>query len=264
MAMSEEVPSFFKVLATLDFTKQLRLPPSFLTEYDLNLPETVKLRADDDSGRSWSVRVERLSDGLVSFTDGWPKFADDAALRLGEFLVFFLLPCSNFNVVIYGTSFLQREIPLPTPSSPLVHHNVGQVAESSKRGRGHPSSSKRKRWRPSSRKRKQGTPSQPYFEALLKDYQKSRMNIPVGFALASNMKAKKKVEMVFEGNNHRVSVAVDHQPLKTGNRVDLAKGWPEFRRAYLSYRRWYRFDFNPNDQVIYVKRIVRQNKGFSA
>lgn len=129
-----------------------RLPPSFLTEYNLNLPETVNLRGDDDSGRSWSVKVERMSDGLFAFTHGWPKFAEDAALRLGEFLVFFLLPPSNFNVHIYATSFLQRDI--PTPSSPLVD----RVAESSKSRRG-----------------KRGTPPQPYFEALLKKYHQSRI-----------------------------------------------------------------------------------------
>lgn len=128
-----------------------RLPPRFLTEYDLNLPETVNVRADDDSGRSWSVKVERLRDGLLAFTDGWPKFAEDAALRLGEFLVFFLLPCSSFNVVIYDTSFTQREIPTPSSSPP--------VAESSKGRRGG----------------KRGAPSQPYFEASLKKYHQSRI-----------------------------------------------------------------------------------------
>ncbi|KAG6396199.1 hypothetical protein SASPL_142343 [Salvia splendens] len=140
--MSIEKPSFFKVLATLDFTKQLRLPPTFLTEYDLNLPGTVKLRADDESGRSWGVKVERIS-------------------RL-------LLPPALFQLQ-------------------------------------HPSC-----------------------------------------VVASNMKARKQVEMVFEGN----SVAVDHRPLKKGgNRVQLTKGWPQFRRAYLSDHQLYRFD-----QAIYVKR----------
>lgn len=88
--------------------------------------------------------------------------------------------------------------------------------------------------------------------------------LPVGFVVASNMKARKQVEMVFEGNGHRVSVAVDRRPLKTGIRVELTKGWPQFRRAYLSYDRLYRFDFNPHDQAIYVELLLTQNKGLSA
>lgn len=92
-----------------------RLPPSFLRRYELNLPGNVELRVND-SGRRWNVKVERLNNGLFCFTNGWKKFAEDAALELGEFLVFSLLARSVFHVVIYGSSLCEREIPTPSSS----------------------------------------------------------------------------------------------------------------------------------------------------
>ncbi|XP_057770016.1 B3 domain-containing protein REM13-like isoform X5 [Salvia miltiorrhiza] len=108
---SNDTPSFFKVLSSVDYIKLLRLPPHFLRKYELTLPENVKLRVDD-SGRRWNVRVERMNDGLFCFTNGWEKFAEDAALKFGEFLVFSVVAKSELNVVIYETSCCKREIPL--------------------------------------------------------------------------------------------------------------------------------------------------------
>ncbi|KAH6765427.1 hypothetical protein C2S52_016410, partial [Perilla frutescens var. hirtella] len=101
-------PSFFKVLSNTDLTKLLRLPPEFFTRYGLTLPEKVKLRCHD--GRTWNVKAERFHGGVFCFTQGWPAFAEEAALQLGEFLVFTLLTKSKFDVAVFGTSFCEREI----------------------------------------------------------------------------------------------------------------------------------------------------------
>lgn len=72
------------------------------------------------------------------------------------------------------------------------------------------------------------------------------------FSEASNMKVKKTVRMEYLGcSRHGVSVEVDNRP--QSYRIDLAKGWPQFREANgLMYGKWYCFEFNPDDQVIYV------------
>lgn len=86
-----------------------RVAPGFLGKYGLTPPENVKLRVHP--GRAWTVKVERLENGLFCFTEGWPSFAEDAALQLGEFLVLSLVREWEFHVAIYDTSFCEREIP---------------------------------------------------------------------------------------------------------------------------------------------------------
>lgn len=80
--------------------------------------------------------------------------------------------------------------------------------------------------------------------------------VPSEFSKAANMKVKKAVRMEYVGcNSHGVYVAVDSrgQPIP---RTDLTGGWREFREANgLVEGKMYCFEFNPNDQVIYVKEV---------
>ncbi|XP_057770013.1 putative B3 domain-containing protein REM15 isoform X2 [Salvia miltiorrhiza] len=245
---SNETPSFFKVLSNVDYIKLLRLPPHFLRKYELTLPANVKLRVDD-SGRRWNVRVERMDDGLFCFTNGWEKFAEDAALKFGEFLVFSLLAKSEMNVDIYETSCCKREIP-------LLQLNAQDADESGvKRGI---------RVRPSSRKRggkarkrncfmKEGNPL--YFATYLRPYHRWTISLPRAFSRAANMKVKKQVRVKYVGKRRGLCVALSHRPPRPT--IDLAKGWREFREANgLVVGKIYSFEFNPDDQVIYVNRVA--------
>ncbi|XP_057790341.1 B3 domain-containing protein REM10-like [Salvia miltiorrhiza] len=233
---SNETPSFFKVLSDVDYIKLLRLPPNFLRKYELTLPENVKLRGDD-SGRRWNVKVERMDNGLFCFTNGWEKFVEDAALKLGEFLVFSLLGKSELNVVIYETSCCQREIP-------LLQFNAQDVEESGKRGG---KALKRNCFI------KEG--NSLYFENDLKPYNKRRMHLPRKFSTAANLKEKKQVRVEYVGKRHGLCVALYHHPRKP--RIDLGKGWHEFSEANgLVVGKIYSFEFNPDDQVIYVNQVA--------
>lgn len=98
-----------------------RLPSAFLRK---NAPENVKIRVH--SGRKWNVKIEKIENdgGVFCFTKGWPEFAEDASLQIGEFLVFTLISTSEFAVNIYDTSFCEREIP-PTHDSPVMLNSQG-------------------------------------------------------------------------------------------------------------------------------------------
>ncbi|XP_057770019.1 uncharacterized protein LOC130989885 isoform X2 [Salvia miltiorrhiza] len=93
------------------------------------------------------------------------------------------------------------------------------------------------------------------FKICLKPYNKTRINLPQKFSKAANMKVKKQVRMEYVGNGRcGVSVAVDARP--ENYRVDLGKGWPEFRVANgLEPGDSCSFEFNPDEEVIYVKEV---------
>ncbi|XP_057770009.1 B3 domain-containing protein REM-like 1 [Salvia miltiorrhiza] len=236
---SKEKPSFFKVLSNMDFRKLLRMPPHFLRKYELTLPANVKLRVDD-SGRRWNVRVERMDDGLFCFTNGWGKFAEDAALKLGEFLVFSVVAKSELNVVIYETSCWKREIP------PVELNAYGLYV---RKGANDVATSER------NENSKESNPL--YFKIHLRAFHKSRIMLPKPFSKAAKMKARKRVRLEYEGRHGGGGCfAAALRPQKTG-RVDLGKGWYDFRVANgLRYDRVYSFEMkSDDDQVIHVKRL---------
>ncbi|XP_057770007.1 B3 domain-containing protein At5g18000-like [Salvia miltiorrhiza] len=262
----KEKPSFFKVLSNKDFRKLLRLPPHFLRKYELTLPANVKLRVDD-SGRRWNVRVEPMDDGLLCFTNGWEKFAKDAALNLGEFLVFSLLSKSEFNVVIYETSCCEREIPT---------HGGGDETESGiKWGRGRPPLNIKRETTleiPPSRRSRVEVKSQVKgiykrngyskksdplcFERLLKTHHRSLFTLPKEFSVASNMKVRTQVRMKYVGNPRGVSRVVAVYPRPQMYRIDLGRGWRQFQvENGVEFGKTYSFEFNPDNQVIYVNQV---------
>ncbi|XP_057770011.1 LOW QUALITY PROTEIN: B3 domain-containing protein Os11g0197600-like [Salvia miltiorrhiza] len=244
---SNETPSFFKVLSNVDYSKLLRLP----RKYELTPPENVKLRADD-SGRRWNVRVQRMDDGLLCFTNGWEKFAEDAALKLGEFLVFSVVAKSEFSVLIYETSSCKREIPNPSSFTDWSNsHGGGDEIESGiKRRRGRPPLNRKRETTleiPPSRRSRVEVKSQVKgickrngyskksdplcFERLLKTHHRSLLTLPKKFMVATNMRMKKQVGMKYVGNCRGGVSHVVVAPRLQKDRIDLGEGWRKFRVA---------------------------------
>ncbi|XP_017638182.2 putative B3 domain-containing protein Os03g0621600 [Gossypium arboreum] len=100
-------PSFFKVLIG-DFDNKLRIPPAFV-KYVLkgNVPTMFTLYSD--SGNSWRVRV-MVEEGSYFFNSGWSKFVKHHDLEIGDFLVFFLVDTSTFDVLIYNGTACPKNI----------------------------------------------------------------------------------------------------------------------------------------------------------
>ncbi|MBA0677691.1 hypothetical protein Goari_019087 [Gossypium aridum] len=100
-------PSFFKVLIG-DFDNKLRIPPAFV-KYVLkgNVPTMFTLYSD--SGNSWRVRV-MVEQGSYFFNSGWSKFVKHHDLEIGDFLVFFLVDTSTFDVLIYNGTACAKNI----------------------------------------------------------------------------------------------------------------------------------------------------------
>ncbi|KAB2094652.1 hypothetical protein ES319_A02G174500v1 [Gossypium barbadense] len=92
-------PSFFKVLVG-DFVTKLKIPPAFV-KYVLKGKVPKKFSLYSDSGNSWRVRVE-VQQGSYFFNSGWSKFVKYHGLEIGDFLVFFLVDSSTFDVFIYN------------------------------------------------------------------------------------------------------------------------------------------------------------------
>ncbi|MBA0824415.1 hypothetical protein Goarm_021088 [Gossypium armourianum] len=53
------------------------------------------------SGNSWRVKV-KVQQGSYFFNTGWSKFVKYHGLEIGDFLVFFLVDSSTFDVFIYN------------------------------------------------------------------------------------------------------------------------------------------------------------------
>ncbi|GER49823.1 B3 domain-containing protein [Striga asiatica] len=107
----EESPSFFKVLI-MDFNHQLCIPPDFSREHERVLVASTRTTLRVSSGATWDVKVEKMGDGNYKFTEGWGEFARDVGLQLGEFMAFWLVGKSLFDVAIFSVSGCDREFPL--------------------------------------------------------------------------------------------------------------------------------------------------------
>ncbi|CAA0840908.1 Putative B3 domain-containing protein [Striga hermonthica] len=97
-----ESPSFFKVLM-MGFNHQLRIPPDFSRELERVLVASTRTTLRVSSGATWDVKVEKMGDGNYKFTEGWGEFARDVGLQLGEFMAFWLVGESLFDVAIFAT-----------------------------------------------------------------------------------------------------------------------------------------------------------------
>ncbi|KAI3665746.1 hypothetical protein L6452_44376 [Arctium lappa] len=89
--------SFFKILLNNN-VDYLPLPPSFAKKY-LNKNQTLILKTK--STLKWKVKYIKIEDRYY-FIHGWLKFINDNHLQMGDFLVFWLLSPSMFEVFMYA------------------------------------------------------------------------------------------------------------------------------------------------------------------
>ncbi|TYI88971.1 hypothetical protein E1A91_D03G020600v1 [Gossypium mustelinum] len=123
-------PSFFKILIG-NFDKKLRIPPAFVKYiFKGNVPTMLTLYSD--SGNSWRVRIKvEQAQGSYFFNNGWSKFVKYRDLEIGDFLVFFLVDSSTFDVFIYNRTACAKIIILAAKKrkgrSPRVSRQIEQT-----------------------------------------------------------------------------------------------------------------------------------------
>ncbi|GAB2293796.1 hypothetical protein Dimus_028009 [Dionaea muscipula] len=101
---------FFRVFVP-DFTSQHMLIPAAI-ERQLDLPPRIgrkKAVLRNQTRATWYVNLVK-EDNNMSFTGGWPEFAKDNRLQLGEFILFSYKGNLTFDVKIYGTNGCSKAI----------------------------------------------------------------------------------------------------------------------------------------------------------
>ncbi|XP_073128628.1 B3 domain-containing protein REM5-like [Henckelia pumila] len=234
-------PSFFKVLFNECFTRQLRLPTAFVQKHGEMLAENAVLRGS--SGKCWAVKLEHSGDEECYFKVGWPKFAEDWGLRMGEFLVFWLAGKSTFDVWVFGINGCQRELISNSDSHEQVHNLHTHHAQVSNKRRNTSVLEKEAARSPP----KVDLSSPLYFEIVLKKYHKSRVGLGMKFAKASGLISQDRVVLEYVPKHHFTAVALHPNTC----RVDMS--WSSFRQENgLIIGRTYSFQFNPSKNVIQV------------
>ena len=97
-----------------------RIPPAFVKNFQGNVPTNFTLKSD--SGSSWRVTVQ--DEGGYFFCGGWSNFVKDHCLETGDFLLFFLLGSSTFDVIIYNRTACEKNTclaPKRRKGRPLVN-----------------------------------------------------------------------------------------------------------------------------------------------
>ncbi|KAK2981020.1 hypothetical protein RJ640_012179 [Escallonia rubra] len=100
-------PSFFKVLISDNFASKLQIPRAFVKKFLRKSPGNYLLKTE--SGRSWGVTIEEIGQKHY-FVHGWHKFLEDHRLEEGDFLVFWLIVDSTFQVNIYDPSGCEKKL----------------------------------------------------------------------------------------------------------------------------------------------------------
>ncbi|KAL0343604.1 UNVERIFIED_CONTAM: hypothetical protein Sangu_1247800 [Sesamum angustifolium] len=256
------IPSFFKIFIADDFTRQLRLPPVFVQKYGgLLTGENVKLRIR--SGETWNVKLERMNNEQYYFTMGWTEFVEDIKLEKLEFLVFKFIGKSRFDVYVYGILGCERQsFGLTCRVEDSGAFSSGYKCMNQPTGR----NNKRSRTRivenegAGTDDESESNNTNPYFEVILKQHQQSRVCIRKHFAEAAGLIGKKKVAMEYPGpGGQRWTVVLDSRSTVSNFKLDLAAGWPDFRKANkLRFGRTYSFEFIPGRNVIEVKQMIKR------
>ncbi|XP_057770008.1 putative B3 domain-containing protein Os03g0621600 [Salvia miltiorrhiza] len=244
MPRSEYQRASFMKLCLGDFSSKLCIPTKFMMKYRQAVQHSVVLETEY-SPTLWDVKIKHLNSDFY-MTDGWSEFVTDNQVGERDFLTFRFVAESTFKVSVYRSN--------GCATSPIS----SDVDESGvKRRSVRPLKKKREKGAKASRMNcvvKEGNPL--CFEACLNPHRRYRINLPKEFTDASNMKVKNQVRVEFVGNGGGrgvFHVTVDARP-PPHSRVDLATGWSQFRVANgLVVGESYSFEFNPDDQVIYVK-----------
>ncbi|KAL1538929.1 B3 domain-containing protein REM14-like [Salvia divinorum] len=255
MARSEHRNASFVMPCLGDFSSKLFIPVKFMAEYSQAIQHSVMLHTDY-STECWDVKIKPI-DSDFYMTDGWPEFVKDNHLDHLDFLTFRLTGESAFMVSIYKSDGCRRRPPSPTTSSDSSDVDGRGI----KRGREPTPEIPPPTLVSGGRRRrskcwffKEDSPL--YFATTLKPHHITRFNLPQEFSKVANMKVKKQVRLVYEGNySHGISVVVDPRP--EGFRVDLAMGWRQFFVANgLEIGRTYSFEFNLDHNLFHVKEVA--------
>ncbi|KAH0686904.1 hypothetical protein KY290_018499 [Solanum tuberosum] len=103
----KRVPSFCKTMTDKSCLQVLILPPKFARSVS-HLADQVT-HVEDSSGLRWRVTVCYYQ-GLLAIQQGWPKFASQHRLDVGDLLVFQYAPGQHFTVQIFDTNGSEKII----------------------------------------------------------------------------------------------------------------------------------------------------------
>ncbi|CAM8918841.1 unnamed protein product [Rhodiola kirilowii] len=112
--MTQKNNCFFKVMIG-NFTKTIRIPPLFVTEFSGQFPQEIMLSCGEV--RLWRIHVVKGDQGYLYFDLGWSVFVQDNGLELGDFLVFRYTEKLRFDVEIFEPSGCLKEITVGRPRS---------------------------------------------------------------------------------------------------------------------------------------------------
>lgn len=102
----EDSPSFFKFLAD-DSVDCLPICPAFVKKFLERKYPKNPIIIETESEESWTLEIARIG-GKHCFVNGWFQFMKDNLLERGDFLVFWLIAESTFQVTMYGPSCCEK------------------------------------------------------------------------------------------------------------------------------------------------------------
>ncbi|XP_027155459.1 B3 domain-containing protein REM23-like [Coffea eugenioides] len=112
-------PSFIKLLMEDDFTREIRIPYSFVRNFKEKLPSrcTIESEAKNSVRNSWPVRIRKKGRYYYICRLSWPKFVKDHHLKLGDYLLFHLIDKTTFRVKPYGADCCPKKFNVYNSSS---------------------------------------------------------------------------------------------------------------------------------------------------
>ncbi|KAK6129030.1 hypothetical protein DH2020_037227 [Rehmannia glutinosa] len=232
------------------------LIPLISRKYRLNLPENITLRIS--SGKTWNVKLEKMENNDHWFTNGWSKFAQDVKLGHGEFMVFYLIGQSIFNVTIYGQTCCIREIPddrlIKVEDNDADHVRLSQINLNAHDAIDNEPPKTSNDGASTSGGRALGTQNSPlYFEIVLKPHHKARVSLRKEFAVAAGLTGQESAGLEYLPTKRYQSVVLDQ---RSAYRLDMSIGWNNFRKTNgMVYGRRYSFEYNPGKNVIEVQEM---------
>ncbi|XVE82719.1 hypothetical protein DITRI_Ditri16bG0028600 [Diplodiscus trichospermus] len=263
---SKRKPSFFKVLVG-NFVDKLRIPPSFVKNFKGNVPTNITVKSG--SGSSWRVKIQDEGGGYF-FCGGWSTFVKDHSLETGDFLLFFLLGRSKFDVIVYNRTACEKNITL-TAKRPRGRPVVNRRNEETP-SKNNASCSNRARTPPPGRTTVKNarndsekiefvsevTPEHPTFVMVVKEYHKYSAAVPIWFSKETGM-AEKESTLIKDSKG---GMWMLHNVVDPKSRVSLGAGWSEFRQDNaIAVGDTLLFEHIPNtDNSIHVRIISKARR----
>ncbi|KAL3813571.1 hypothetical protein ACJIZ3_014839 [Penstemon smallii] len=249
--------SFFKAMVK-NFTRELRLPVAFVKKHAEILPENAKLRTS--SGETWNVEIEQRADEQYYFTGGWNKFAEDAGLEFGEFIVFMFSEKSVFDISVFGVNGCEREI---SCSDLLDEDSESESETDPDSDEERDLNTKRQKIGRVEKRTDQiaaSSESPLYFELFLKDHHRYRVSLRKEFSVAAGLLNQESVVVEYVPEGSRQVVELDHRLKPPRYRTDMKNGWSEFRASNgLKVGKVYSFEFKPDKNIILVREVNEES-----